>query len=450
MKKKAIVFGAGQNFVYMKDLITNFYDIVALVDSSTDKQGKTAEGFLVRPPDEATLASPDDIIITPTDNREIIETLIKKGINSSRIIRLEELFDKVFKDVKLNIAVSFYGGMGDFLIGKNWLHYMAEKYDFRNVIVDVYVETSSHSLGKEIFENDELVNDVKSIDFDYLTLMKLDYDVVFQFCIVPYVRSFYGEKLAALNKALLNYILRLQKFGFDHYRIAFCHNPRFYKSIREIMETTPGHKYHNYCDVFDDLGIGDRYLFQLPVNKDAGEVLKKAGLEGKQFITINTGQHSNFVGKSNTRLWSYANWSKLARIIKSNYPHYVIVQIGENADAPDTFADIHLNGKTDLEDLKILLKEAALHFDYEGGLVHIRHILGGGSSVVLFGPTSVLHYSYDENIAVYTNECDACEWTTGEWLFECPKGMKDPICMYSITPELVYEKAAPYLEKYSE
>lgn len=42
------------------------------------------------------------------------------------------------------------------------------------------------------------------------------------------------------------------------------------------------------------------------------------------------------------------------------------------------------------EKLKVILKHAKLHIDSEGGLVHLRHAIKGGPSVVLFGPTSPL------------------------------------------------------------
>lgn len=448
MKRKAVVFGAGRNFIIMQETISQLYDIVALTDNALDKQGKNVNGFIVQSPNEIAWESEEAVIVTPNKDQDIIQELEKKGMNDSSIIRLGEIFDKAFNGLQLHIAIIYYGGMGDFLIGKNWLNYMSEKYDFSDIITDIYLDSSAYERGKEIFEEDELINSVNSIPCGYTSLMEAEYDVVFRFHIVPYVQSFYGEKLAVYKKELLDYVLKLQAFALQHYGLGFCHNPSFFRRMREIMELMPGKKYHNYCDVFGDLGIDDKYLIQLHINRDCEEYLDKIGLLGKRFITIDTGQNANYIGKSNTRSWQHENWEQLAQMIKLNYPEYMIVQVGEKmGDDDDISADIHLNGKTNIEDVKVLLKLAELHIDYDGGLVHVRHILGGGPSVVLFGPTIAARHNYEENIAVSAGMCGDCEWTTTEWLFKCPRGMKSPECMASITPTLVYESVASYLSK---
>lgn len=51
--------------------------------------------------------------------------------------------------------------------------------------------------------------------------------------------------------------------------------------------------------------------------------------------------------------------------------------------------DVNLIGKTDWDDLKILLKNALYHIDGECGMVHLRKALKTGPSVVLFGPTPI-------------------------------------------------------------
>ena len=448
LKRRAIVFGAGHNFIIMQETISQLYDIVALTDNALEKQGKDVGGFIVQSPNEIAWNSGEVVIITPNKDWEITQELAQKGINASCIIRLGEIFDKAFDGLQLHIAIIYYGGMGDFLIGKNWLYYMAKKYDFSDIITDIYLDSSSYNHSKEIFENDELINSVNSISCGYTSLIGAEYDAVFRFHIVPYIQSFDGEKLVVHKKELLNYILKLQDFGLKNYGLGFCHNQSFFRRMREIMEMMPGRKYHNFCDIFGDLDINDKYLIQLPINRNREEYLSEVGLLGKKFITIDTGQNANYIGKSNTRSWPHENWEQLAQMIKLDYPEYMIVQIGEKMKKDDDItADIHLNGKTDIEDVKVLLKEAELHIDYDGGLVHLRHILGGGPSVVLFGPTLSARHNYDENIAVSANMCGDCEWTTAEWLFDCPSGANPPKCMRSITPKLVYESIMPYLEK---
>ena len=102
-----------------------------------------------------------------------------------------------------------------------------------------------------------------------------------------------------------------------------------------------------------------------------------------------------------------------------------------------------LVGKTNLEQIKPILQHALVHIDGEGGMVHLRHALGGGRSVVLFGPTSSEFFGYSENKNLVGGGCAVwCEWALNKWQEGCLRGSYEtPPCMASITPEMVMEAA---------
>ena len=160
------------------------------------------------------------------------------------------------------------------------------------------------------------------------------------------------------------------------------------------------------------------------------------------FITLNNGLNREYLRKNNTRAWSFEKWEELSRRIKETYNNVLTVQIGNRMRKEDDIsADINLNGMTDLEQVAILLKNAVVHVDYDGGLVHLRHLYGG-KSIVLMGPSNVCNHRYPENEYIQTNICTPCEWQTADWLSVCPKGNDESICMSSITVDMVMEKIA--------
>ena len=71
-------------------------------------------------------------------------------------------------------------------------------------------------------------------------------------------------------------------------------------------------------------------------------------------------------------------------------------------------------------------------------MVHLRHALKGGRSVVMFGPTSSEFFGYSENENIVGNGCDTwCEWAVYNWQEGCLRGYSNAPCMASIIPEKV-------------
>ena len=445
LKKKALIYGAGNNFINQFNTISRLYHIVRVIDGAPNKLNMHINEHSVEAASEENikLDDYDQIIVTPKENKDILNRLKELGIEDDRVVTISQIFDKAFYNRPIQIAVIFYGGMGDFLIGRNWLCYLTSFYSLEQECVDVYIDSVAYERGKEVFNTCEYINDVLPMQTEYASLMDTEkYDLIMRFCIFPYVQSFAGDVIKKRNKQFLKYILKLHSFGYENYCVGFCHNPNYYKVVRKLMERFVSKQYHNYCDVFGNLEIKEEFLFSLPTNMDEQGFLQKHGLLDKRFITIDTGLNRDYKGGSSTRAWRHSKWDELALIIKSSIPDVVTVQVGEKmSDEDDIHVDIHLNGRTDIYEARILMKYATVHIDYDGGLVHVRHIMKGGPSVVLFGPTAIDRHTYSENVGIRTDVCECdCEWMTERWLFDCPRGMKNPECMDSISPKLVCDK----------
>lgn len=51
-KPKAIVFGAGNVYLYEKNFIDTYFDVIAIVDNSTKKQGTLLCGMEIQSPEK--------------------------------------------------------------------------------------------------------------------------------------------------------------------------------------------------------------------------------------------------------------------------------------------------------------------------------------------------------------------------------------------------------------
>lgn len=213
------------------------------------------------------------------------------------------------------------------------------------------------------------------------------------------------------------------------------------------MVERPDAMYHTAYDVMGDFkAIGKDPELRIDTEREQA-YLEAAGLVGKKYITLNTGLNMEYLNKGNTRAWPFENWAELSLKIKEKHPYLQIVQVGISLRDEDAIpADIHMNGRTTLEQINILLKNALIHVDYDGGLVHVRHTTRG-KSLVLMGPSAAENHRYEENRYIHTKVCHPCEWIRQDWLSVCQKGQGVPPCMESITVEMVMDEIDRLLEE---
>lgn len=338
----------------------------------------------------------------------------------------------------LNVAIKLTGGLGDLLVAANYLHVLYESLDSNEVRFYLFAHKDI-KIARTVFRGMPFVFSLKTLN-DIEDSNK-DYDLFFEIQRYPFVRHKDTKRIYRYAPFLIEVISLWDRFRIENSR--YWLRAPWFDGLNQI-EIIQNRKRIQQPDVYSRLGLGEDFKPQILIAKSEKACLDNLGLNGKRFVTIHRGVDSK-MDKDSTKLWPQEYYSLLVHQLKTRHPEITIVQLGVSEErcpkVPEV--DIYLAGKTDLDDVKILLKNAAIHIDGEGGFVHLRHALHGGKSVVLFGPTSISFFGYSENVNLQQTACacvEGCEWIRPDWQKRCIAGYKRNACMYAITPELILMK----------
>lgn len=450
MREKIIIYGAGNNFIFSHYELSQFYDCVGLVDGDTNKIGTFIQEMTVQSLGDALELEYDYVVMTPVSVEGISTSLIEKGVSPDKIISLQEAFDRVpddewyrtkhieCKDDANKIGIILYGGMGDLLVAKLWIEKMIRIYELKPDVIELFCSNQNYNDTKVIFSDIVSDNSVLPIYY-YSEIASLgEYAITLRFCIIPEIFEIRNTKSSLFDSRVGSYFKQLDDEYYCKYNRGFFTTRKYCDTIRAYLVDRKNTVYHTAYDIWGNLKSDPSDKTTIPlISIDEQGYLGKIDLAGKKYITLNTGLNHEYSAKSNTREWSFENWGKLAEAIKTNYPEVTLVQVGLKLK-PDDDIDgvVHLNGNTNLEQISVVLKHALVHIDYDGGLVHVNHMVGG-RSIVLLGPSEILNHAYPENIYISSGVCNACEWTTPDWLSRCPKEDTSPRCMENITVDMV-------------
>lgn len=141
-----------------------------------------------------------------------------------------------------------------------------------------------------------------------------------------------------------------------------------------------------------------------------------------------------------TKCWPIEHWAAFVARFKAAFPQIAVVQLGAGKSRPIPGVDTGLIGRTTLQHASWIIKNAILHVDTDSGLVHLAHAVHT-RAIALFGPTDKDFYGYAANVNIGSTTCGTCWWSTPDWLARCPRGLKQPECMASITPARVLDEA---------
>ena len=326
------------------------------------------------------------------------------------------------------------GGLGDMLIASNYI-FSFYKYVSAEKPIKIKIQNPSMPLLQAFCKNLPGVVEIGT----QLNSLKGNLQVE----LMRFPRILEGDR-----NALAKYSPRLKKL-LEAWNNFYIHNRKFFDFMPQIdglsndYSAILGNKRINQADIGGLLNMPFEYQAILPTTQNFTSVLQKFQLHSP-FITIQRGQGMCDTKSTNNKLWPVTYYNQLIGLLRRQYPQCQFIQLGTNREGyNEDFADIDVNlrGKTNLEELKVILKHAALHIDCEGGLVHLRHALKGGPSVVLFGPTSPDVYGYKENLNLRSTACPhPCEWITNDWLSRCARRTNKHICMESLTPQFVFEE----------
>lgn len=340
------------------------------------------------------------------------------------------------------IAICIGGGIGDIIYRSIFIKEFAKQIKNESIKIVLICNIKKMSVIQSIFYNNYYIFDIRDEKkfnrYDYLIALRLEQ--------YPQVLYYNHQLLKKYDVNLLSVIEKYLEFEFKNPEY-FTNRLSSYYTKFCLLNIIQEKKLVQSADYYDILRITRKHRPNIYIKSELYDFLKDFSLFGKKYITLTRDVDSchKYI-TNNVRLWKLEYFKELIVKIKERYPDVKIVQIG----APRGFliegVDVNLLGKTNFEQLKIVLKNSILHIDGECGMVHLKHYLNGVSAV-LFGQTSIDFKGYDNNINLKSNGCPHwCEWIVNDWQTHCIRGYKQPPCMTELKPEYVFENIVPYLD----
>lgn len=340
------------------------------------------------------------------------------------------------------IAFILNGGLGSVLIGAEYIKKFHDTFEKDNNL-EIYAYCSpSQSVSDCIMRGANFITAYYT-HRGFNDEMKKKYDIVIEIVFFPYVH--YMKDKLSISGVLREYLDKTQAFQkSDEMSRLFSLKGNVKPNIYEWGMLNHRDRFH-IADPLDLLNIGDEYSYTPAIYKEEDSLLSNWGLEAGKYITMQRGTNSGF-SRETIRDWPLSYYEKLVCFLKSKYPNYKLIQLGESTENCDEIrgVDVNLLGKTDLEDVKVLLAKALLHIDGECGMVHMRKALKGGVSIVLMGGAPAEFFGYKGNINLEKHPCaHYCHGLSNIWYRRCMR-WRQPKCMAEITPEEVMKKVEDY------
>lgn len=335
----------------------------------------------------------------------------------------------------IHVAMITTGGAGSLFIYANFLYHM-KAYLKDEPVEYVVIGHKSEELNQFVFGDGKLTKEYYSAGE---TDRAMKCDVAFEINFYPRVLfedDSVEERAPRLHKLLTvwrNFYLNDRARNFLMTNLHRDHNTYIYGRIM-------GKTFLNIGDIDGMLGIGNEFAWRVEL-KEPENTLMRFGLKPNQYITIQCGATPGIHTKTSPKQWPVHRYEELIPLLRKLYPEKIIVQLGEAGNSDSLRGvDMNLLGQTSWEELAAVLKYAWLHIDGECGMVHLREMLGSAPSVVLFGPTPMEFYAYQNNINICSYACTyPCARLTDYWLERCMLGHELPPCMERLTAGQVME-----------
>ncbi|MCL2046782.1 MAG: hypothetical protein FWG88_10420 [Oscillospiraceae bacterium] len=373
-----------------------------------------------------------------------LEDIDKKTINNSSSFNIGNSSatnepNNPLNQNKLNIAFLIRGGLGDIVMLANYIYMFRKKFSDDIINIDIFSDDHRFESTRTVFNGvqSSFINNLYARNKDAAKLNY--YDLFIDIARYPDIKKRDLSRISEMVPELIEYIFLCERFRAEYSRFFTHQGPTDGQSA--MVSIIKGAKRYQQADIYGFLGMSEKYEHSIHIAENENAYLQQLGLYNRNFITINRGNDSAYA-KNSTKIWPLSYYGILIRLLKKRFPNIILVQIGADSTVFPILpgADMHLVSQTSLEQVKVLLKHATLHIDGEGGLVHMRHALNGGKSIVLFGPTSAEFFGYSENENIVGKGCDVwCEWAFSNWQDRCLRGKSSAFshCMASIIPEKV-------------
>ncbi len=345
----------------------------------------------------------------------------------------QNLYKLLKKSKKRKIALSLSGGLGDGI----WLSAVTAAIRRKYVDAEIYVVTNNAQYA-EVFANNRCIAGIIGIAESqesfglpwmmHLLLRSGRLDIWFE---CKYVTKVHYGRNARVDRAekertaaaFAKHSLNFREFPLGN-NLLSLYGERHHMNLLTMVGRSAL------------LDLRDQQLFIVPSEADMmiSAYTKALGA----YVTIHHGCDPRMAGqeaKIQTKNWFYDRWEAVIDHIRKQHGLRVI-QLGTSEERPLRGADHSFLGRTTVNQAAILLKNARLHLDTEGGMVHLARAMHT-PSLVLFGPTPVSFFSYPGNTNVLAGNCHSCWWSTLDWARNCPRGLPIPSCMDSISTDAV-------------
>lgn len=325
---------------------------------------------------------------------------------------------------RLRIKITLSGGLGDLLIGLNFLCYLYQDTFARYTPV-IELEASNQSILQTFLPPwAAIAPKNREATYD----LELQLDRTLSVCEADTQNLQKYPEAEALVRDILRFEREYREFlSVSVYQDSLSNNIPFCSKLRWAQP-----------DVWNKYHLREEFI--LPVRlPDENSILSKYGLAAGKYITLNNEAGLDKT-HANTKSWDPRSFQTLTNLLRREFPGYKLVQLGLNTNV-HLDADLNLSAQTSLAELCAVLKNSRLHIGSEGGLIHLRHALKGGASCVLFGPTSPENYGYSENLNLHLPQCPKpCEQISKHWKTSCLYGGNVCKGLNALTPGYVLDK----------
>jgi ADP-heptose:LPS heptosyltransferase len=334
----------------------------------------------------------------------------------------------------LQIAVRPTGGLGDYIISAKFTD---ELYQYGPCRIDVYCEKME--FGEAIYSPRPFIRVFPASMYENSAWQ---YDLAMTVEHFVHINFYNAKKLFDLSPELFRIVEEIREAWDSLYLPVSrqCYREMVHFRQMELLG----------LDRYTELRMGERFKIcdkwsGIYLTKEGERHFKDLKLDGTEYVTCNYGADSMGKRSMQLKVWPRAYYEKLIEKIHAEYSWLRVVQTGGPKAERLQGADICVLG-ADLETVKWILKGSLCHIDCEGGLVHMATQLAT-HCIVLFGPTPLAMYGYEQNTNLVNPQCNNCMGIYDQWAFSCFRGEMFPPCMYGITPEEVFEKLRGILNR---
>lgn len=446
---RVIIYGAGKvgRRFWESNNQMEWFDCIHVVDRRFDK----IKSFPchVDNPEIIMKCGKYDYIIVAILNGEIrndvVEDLVGKGVDKSKIIYQFSWFEKDISSVysedddqsdSVSIALKIHGGIGDHIVSLKLYSELIKQIPMSTV--DVY----GFSKVDKIFGLEDNIGIASNNGLDNNSDKWEEYDLIIDLVYIPRVEKYNRKKFLRIDPELtqrIDLLVENNKHEYVDRKDVDVPETVLWRLMLERARLMGLDRY----SVMGSNGffeIKDKTV-TIRFNEEYRPAYEELGLK-TPFITVNYGTDKTSDGNPQIKMWPKEYHEELNLMIKKNYPDICIIQLG-TADAYRLKGvDRYILGE-DLDIVKYILRDSICHVDCEGGLVHMASQIGT-KCFVLFGPTPMWFYGYEQNCNIKADKCGECYCLTEKWMTTCIKYGKQE-CMLAIKPQIVLDEIMEFL-----